>query len=369
MQLPTNGVQIQIMGNKKHTKRAHPAPKEAELLQTAVQVLAGYEIPAEVVRKDAKAGANPMRADAVMRLTIGGARRTYLVEVKRWLTPATLGHVVTRLRDLGKDTILVTDYVTPPVAEKLKEMDVAFIDAAGNAYLRYPPAIVWVVGRKPAVTRQRFRAGRAFQPTGIKLIFALLCRPDLINAGFREIAEFAGVAHGTVGWVLGDLREMGYLVETGNKRARVRRLRDRRKLLAQWTEAYARTLRPQLLMGHYQAADLDWWKKLNVTKYKVLLGAEPAAAMATQHLRPGIVTIYTVETPAHLMVDYRLRKSTERNVEIRHRFWPFDHEWGHPDLAPPVLIYADLLATGEARCIEAAQLLYDRYLARFIEND
>jgi hypothetical protein len=34
-----------------------------------------------------------------------------------------------------------------------------------------------------------------------------------------------------------------------------------------------------------------------------------------------------------------------------------------------VLIYADLLATSDARCIETAQMLYDRYLARFIENN
>lgn len=353
------------MDNRKHTIRPRAAPKEAELLRTAAQILEGYEIPAEVTEP----AAGQMHADAVMQLTIGGARRTYLVEVKRWLTPATLGHVVTRLRDLGKNTILVTDYATPQVAEKLKELDVAFVDAVGNAYLRHPPVFVWVVGRKPAVARQRFRAGRAFQPTGIKLIFALLCRPNLINAGFREIAEFAGVAHGTVGWVLGDLREMGYLVETGNKRVRVRRMRNQRQLLTQWAEAYARTLRPQLLMGRYQATDLDWWKKLDATKYKVLLGAEPAAAIATQHLRPGIVTIYAEETPTRLMVDYRLRKATEGNVEIRRRFWPFDHEWGQPDLAPPVLIYADLLATSDARCIETAQLLYDRYLARFIENN
>lgn len=357
------------MDNEKHTGKVGTAAQEVELLRTAAHVLEGYGVPAEIKPEPRKLATGRVHADAAFDLVLAGKHQTFLVEVKRWLTPATLGHVVTRLKDLGKDTILVMDYATPRVAEKLKELDIAFVDTAGNAYLRRPPVMVWVVGRKPAVTRQRFRAGRAFQPTGIKLIFTLLCRPDLINAGFREIAEFAGVAHGTVGWVLGDLRELGYLVETGNKRARVRRLRDRRKLLTQWVEAYARTLRPQLLMGCYQATDLDWWKKLNVTKYKVLLGAEPAAAMATQHLRPGIVTIYTVETPARLMVDYRLRKVTEGNVEIRRRFWPFNHEWKHPDLAPPVLIYADLLATGEARCIEAAQLLYDRYLARFIEND
>jgi hypothetical protein len=128
-------------------------------------------------------------------------------------------------------------------------------------------------------------------------------------------------------------------------------------------------LRPRLLIDRYQAADPDWWRNLDALKYKVLLGAEPAAAIVTRHLRPGIVTLYTEKMPARLIADYRLRKVTEGNVELRRRFWPFDHKWDQPTLTPPVLIYADLLATGDARCIETAQLLYDRYLARFFEED
>ena len=350
-------------------QRPHLPAKETELLRAAVRTLEAYGIPAEIEpepRRPARGGA---RADAAFDLVLAGKHQTFLVETKRWLTPGTLGHVVTRLRDLGKNAILVTDYATPQVAEKLKDLDIAFLDVAGNAYLRRPPVMIWVVGRKPTATRQRLRAGRAFQPTGLKLIFALLCRPDLVNGGFREIAAFAGVAHGTVGGVLGDLRGMGYVVEIGNRRNRVRRLRNAGKLLTQWAEAYARTLYPQLVMGRYQTTAPDWWKKLDTDKYKVLLGAEPAAAIATGYLRPGVVALYAKEIPTRLLADCRLRKADDGNVELRHRFWPFDHEWEDPALVPPVLIYADLLATGDARCIETAQLIYDRYLARLFKED
>jgi hypothetical protein len=357
------------MDNKRAALKTRLIPEELKLLHAAVDVLQDYDIRAEVTPLPAKRATQQARPDAALRLTLDGRKQTFLVETKRWLTPATLGNVVTRLRILGKDALLVTDYATPPVAERLKELDVPFVDAVGNAYLRRPPVFIWVVGRKPLAKQKRFRAGRAFQPTGLKLVFALLCRPDLVDEGYREIADFAGVAHGTVGWVVGDLRDLGFLTETGHKRARVRRLRERRRLLTQWAEAYARTLRPQLLIDRYQAADPDWWRKLDPPKYKVLLGAEPAAAIATRHLRPGIVTLYTEKTPARLIADYRLRKATEGTVELRRRFWPFDHEWEQPNLTPPVLIYADLLATGDARCIETAQFLYDRYLARPFKED
>src|SRR4030065_1709487 len=109
---------------------------------------------------------------------------------------------------------------------------------------------------------------------------------------------------------------MFYLVETAHPRTRVGRLRDPRKLLTQWVGAYARPLYPQLLMGRYQAADPDWWKKLDAAKYKVMLGAEPAAAIATRYLRPGVVTMHAQEAPARLMADYRLRQAERGNIEL-----------------------------------------------------
>ena len=51
-------------------------------------------------------------------------------------------------------------------------------------------------------------------------------------------------------------------------------------------------------------------------------------------------------------------------VEVRKRFWNFPGEALHPDLVPPLLVYADLLATGDARCIDTAKLVYDSYVAR-----
>jgi hypothetical protein len=50
-------------------------------------------------------------------------------------------------------------------------------------------------------------------------------------------------------------------------------------------------------------------------------------------------------------------------VEILRRFWQFGNP--DPELAPTLLVYADLLAIGDARCLETAKLLYDQILAGF----
>jgi hypothetical protein len=62
--------------------------------------------------------------------------------------------------------------------------------------------------------------------------------------------------------------------------------------------------------------------------------------------------------------DHVLLKDPQGDVEILDAFWNFAPPDEHRGIVPPLLVYADLLATGDDRCIEAARLIYDRYLAQ-----
>jgi len=339
-------------------------PNAHNLITEAIAAARTLGLDLELVQIDPQIDGG--RADARLRIRLGDQEAQYLAEVKRGLRPATLGAALLQLERLGEQALLVTDYVTPPLADKLRERGVAFLDVAGNAYLnRPPPMLVWVKGARPVEKPAAVRAtGRAFQPTGMRVVFALLCRPELVERPYREIARFAGVAHGTVGMVIVDLVQGGFIIDLDQAG---RRLRNCRRLLDIWVEAYARTLRPRLLLGRYRAPDRDWWEVVEAHAYKVQFGAEPAAARLTHYLRPGVATFYAEKIPARLLADYRLHTDPAGDIEIRKRFWPFEQAWDHPDLTPPVLIYADLLATGDARCMEAAKRVYETYLAGFFE--
>lgn len=339
------------------------ATGEVVILQEAVKALEHHGLVATIDQERPTFGRT--RADALVRIGYGKeAEALYAAEIKRWLTPAGLGPVVNQLRNLGTAALLVTEYATPQVAEKLKELDIQFVDTAGNAYLRGPNFLVWMTGRRAQTTHRPPRAGRAWQPTGVKLIFALLCNPDWIALGYRDLAARAGVANGTVGWVMRELAEQGFLVKTRRRRI-PRRLHNRRKLLDRWVEVYTGTFRQTTLLRRYRADTTDWWKNLDTARHDVLLGGEPAAALLTEYLKPGTTTIYTKAANFRFTLEHRLREAPDGDIEVRQRFWPFDYEWQHPNLVPPVLIYADLLATGDARCIETAQRVYDGDLARF----
>lgn len=105
--------------------------------------------------------------------------------------------------------LLITDYIRPGEAESLKHNKVEFIDTAGNVYLNQQPLYVDIIGcKKP---EKPLRAKRAFQKTGLKLIYVLLRQTQAINWNYRELVNAAGIALETVSWILADLREMGFI--------------------------------------------------------------------------------------------------------------------------------------------------------------
>ena len=304
-----------------------------------------------------------LRADAIVGLQLGGREVRYVAEVKRTLRPATLGAAIHQVRTYARTyaakPLLVTDHVTPPLADVLRTEGIEFIDAAGNAFLNRPPLLVFVKGQRPTDALPIADRRRAFQPTGLQVLFAILARPELVDRPYREIALNAGVAHGTVGWVMAEMPTLGYVADVGGRR----RLINGERLLGQWTEAYARTLRPRLLLGRFQG-DLEGLDARAAKLKEVLLGGELAAARITRHLRPGTATFYAEAIDPKVLLNLTLRADAEGNVDFRRRFWAFAGE--DPQLVPTLLVYADLLAIGDARCLETAQLLRGPLLDRLI---
>ena len=310
--------------------------------------------------------AGKIRIDAVVHIHApGGKAKKFYVVIKGFITKETIGHIAGQIRRLEKPVILVTWHVTPPMAERMKELNLAFIDTAGNAYINAPPLFVYIIGQKKKDIPEEGRTTRAFKPTGLKVVFALLCLPELVKAPYRDIARDADVALGTVGWVMNDLRNMNYLKDRGKHG---RKLINVDKLIDTWIHAYARELRPKLYIGRYGATKKEWWEKTAWRKTGTFLGGEPAAARLTNFLKPETITIYGPEEINKFLLKNHLIKDPQGKVEILRRFWNFDYPWNYVELAPPLLIYADLIATADDRNIETARIIYDQYIDKFIKK-
>lgn len=326
-----------------------------EVLLQAGETLQHLGLDWEIREREPAAGFR--RPDGVVRLQYPGGHVDLRFEVKVKPRKEQLGVVLGQRDPDQPPWLLVADYINPQLADWLREQGVMFLDVAGNAYLYDRGLRVWVTGKRDALRLQAERERRrAFQPSGLKVVFALLSRPGSVAADYRTLARDAGVALGTVQWVIRDLVEEGYVLRLGRRR---RRLVEPKALLDAWVPAYLRGLRPRLLLGRFEAPDLDWWTVIDPREYGALWGGEPAAAKLTDHLKPGTLTIYTDRIPARLVVERRLTLNDAGRVEFRKKFWRFEAE-DMPDTVPPVLVYADLHAVGDSRALEAAERVFGR---------
>lgn len=191
----------------------------------------------------------------------------------------------------------------------------------------------------------------------MKVIFALLCDQELADATYREIARVAQVAFGTVGPVIKDLENRGHLVQRGRRKTLV----NTRELMEAWVTRYPDVLRPKLFRNRSQA-DIDRLQTLDLQRLKAFWGAEVATQRLTGYLKPEHFTLYLRGDAKPLLNQARMRLNLNGNTELLQAFWNLPENPAHPDLVPPLLAYADLMATQDGRNLETARLLNEQFL-------
>ena len=341
-----------------------------ELIGEALQAfVATTGLQAEVMAGKSVRG--NVASDAFIRVGDNGRPMDFVVEARERVTSAGLGALAMEFRQPTKRSLLVTTYVAPQQAEELRQRNIPFLDTAGNAFLNEPSLFVFVTGKRPTAPRVATKNfSQAFRPSGLGILFALLRQPGLENQPMRDIAAAADVSLGAVSWELKQLEQAGYLL---NSKTQGRRLFKQGELLKRWIEAYHERWRPKLLLARCSANRPDWWKgkDARLKTHHAYWGGEVAAEKLTNYLKPQTQTIYTRDPAKELQLEFGLKRDPQGDIEILQAFWPPEEKGTTrqlaPDqLAPELLVYADLLGDADERKLETAGLIYERYLAGLI---
>jgi hypothetical protein len=255
------------------------------------------------------------------------------------------------------------------MAERCRELQIYFADVAGNTYLEAPGLHIYVIGKRKALETRITEEGRTNNPAGMRVVFALLGQPILLNATYRDIAAAARVALGTVGGVIKDLETRKHITNImKNGRTPKRGFIDPRRLVQEWATLYPTVLRPKLNLRRLRAPLPNWTRGVDLKILNAFWGGEVAANRLVHYLEPQAVTIYARETPTQLIVDQRMRADINGNVEILDVFWNARKVPGVDDVVPPLLAYADLMTTTDGRDQEAATMIYDEFIGPALSN-
>jgi hypothetical protein len=263
--------------------------------------------------------------------------------------------------------LLISDYVTDGAAEFLRQEGISYLDASGNCFLQSGPLLLFVQGQKPK-DRGRRESIRAFNSAGLKLIFLLLVREDLINRTYRDLAALVDISQGTVAYVMQDLKELGFV----EKRGKSRTLRRKEDLMDRWTTGYTERLRSNLSRGRFKflpSRKATGWQSHLSNLWATKWGGEPGADLLTGNFRPELLTLYTREDTSTVCRELEAAPDPEGSIEILDLFWDpaaldtkDDAGESTRKHVPPLLIYADLVASADPRARRAAKTIWDHYL-------
>lgn len=328
-------------------------------MNTVLMLNAETEIVAkalDALHSSAGVGGTLADIDTAVVLTINGQQRRYTCAVKRKLDRYALAlDMLNRTVD-AQHTLLVTSPLSQDMATHCRDIGLQFIDTAGNAYLNDGHGIYIYVSGRRGDDRWQPATDNTMTPALLRLMFAFLAEPALLNAPYRDIAAQVKVSTGSIGKALDTLETRGLIGTTkGGKRL----IRTPELFLNEWASGYAGRLKPKLRKYRFATDDFEKFLGWNPGLRLSAWGGEPAAMILTKHLKPEEGTIYVDMNDPHALRDivreFRLRADPQGPIEIVEMFWNPDAFTTWFPTVPPHLVYADLMATHDSRNIAVAR--------------
>lgn len=244
---------------------------------------------------------------------------------------------------------------SPAAAAHMAEDGLSYLDESGNAHVVLNSQTVLFAqahGAGPRSNNEQTEPistslGLSLNRASHKVVFVLLCAPEMASASVRLLAEAAEVSTGTAHSVVSDLTEHGYLRDD--------RLHRSAELLDEWLAAFRRVTFEPLSAKPLYARGWEWAEQLMLEPDpRVLLGGAAGAGLLTGELRSTDGVAYVSDAGKAIQ---RLRLTPTRSpfrVELRERFWNWPLPTPRPGLVPSVLLLGDLTRDGDSRSAELA---------------
>ncbi len=286
------------------------------------------------------------------------------VDVKYEVRPIHVSQIVELARLYSDDVFLVaSNYITPNAKQLLREYDINYLDAAGNIRLRLKQGLVFIEGKYNPPASENYR-NRAFTKVGAKLIFCFLRRPHYVNVNYRSLAEISTCSLGSISKIADHLRDEKFIITLPTGKLKLVRYQE---LLEKWTEVLRDRLLPSVLMGKYSFTGKRKWHQVDLkTKIGYKWGGEVAASKLTNNLRPQNYSIFTNKKEKELIKTLRVLPNQEGDIRIYEEFWNDGSAGSALDTVDPILVYGQLMSSGDSRNFEAAMQIKEKFVDEHI---
>jgi len=260
------------------------------------------------------------------------------------------------------ETLLLAPYLAVPTAKSFIDAGISFADEVGNIHLALGDEYNWtVIGeRKPPKPPESER----MTPAAVQLLFQFATNPESASWTVRDLAAAVGLSKSKVAELRLQFAHEGIFTAHGGEKSPgvTRELRDR------LISGYNQILRPKLVLGRYR------YQESSVDQFVARLSREAAAQKIPYALTGGPAAdamqhfYRSSELPVFLDGEHHrsLRLLPDRTGPVI-LFKPFGNlvywrEFEGKMVAPPWLVYAELLTGSDPRAREAAEEFRQEYL-------
>ena len=287
-------------------------------------------------------------------ITINGT--TFACKVKKQVSKANYNLVVQQMRQLREQTnkplMIATQHFVPELFDNIQQERINIVESNGNCKIAEPPLFLYITGQKTIIPREA--KGKAFNEAGLKVIFYFLLDEANISKPYRVISEETGISLGTINNVMEELQRIQFLIFTPDGRI----LKNKRELLDLWQTHYNQTLKQKLMIKEMDFVDSNSrenWEQITLPE-GMCWGGEGGAYILNHYMIPEQFDIYTEAPSMKLMMTKKVRFQKNGRIKLYQKFWKGTSD---EKVAPKILVYADLMGSGNSRCIEAAKRLLE----------
>ena len=259
-------------------------------------------------------------------------------------------------KNLSEHGIVIFEYASKVVKAQLRNLDINYIEASGNAYITHSGIYVFVDTNK-RVKLEESDSNAAFSKTGLKVIYHLLNDTNCINYSYRKLGEISGVSIDTVGRVYRELVRDKYLVKINSRKYKIL---DFDRLFKDWVTLFNKTLRPKLKKRSFKFANEQPLHALLATNFKGKIGGELAAEKLSNFNIAENANIYVEGSLVELALELGLRPDKDGKITMIEQFWKDNPDDQGRFVGLP-LLYADLISNPKPRNLETAKLIFDKY--------
>lgn len=298
----------------------------------------------------------------------GGHRHcVLLVPVQGAVGSAAVERIAAAARGAPVSVVVVAAAIGPSVRATLCQRGLGYLDLAGNCHLEFDGGAVslHVEGRRRV---DRPAGGGTLRAAGYQALFGLLAGDELLGRTVRDVAAVTNVSRHAAHSLLARLREEGLLVRTGRS-AHGFVPGGREACIDRLAVGWADVLRSRLLVGRFRLRESDpdaaaalVAQALRAAGVPFGFGGARGSARWLQYLQSNETIVHAASFGPDIVQGLGAVPDRNGPLTVVRTMSQLDLATDVAETAHPLLVYAELARSADARSREAAALFLNEVL-------